>query len=75
MSSVLGGIGPRERAERMGPEKVMAVLGVQEWFKRAACVQTQRPRGSKVGVVKVRLFMRTRDVTDWMKPRGSLLLE
>lgn len=75
MSSVFAGMGARERTERVGPENVMAVLGAQEWFMRAAWVQRQRPRGSNVGVVKVSVLTRTRDARAWMKGRGSLLPE
>lgn len=59
---MFAGMGARERSERVGPENVMAVLGVHEWFRRAARVQRQRPRGSNVGVVRVRVLTRTRAV-------------
>jgi len=75
VSSVLVGMGARERTERVGPENMMAVFGVQEWFKSAASVHRQRPKGSNVGVVRVRVFRSTRDVRVWIKGRGSLLPE
>ena len=41
---------------------MIAVLGVQEWFRREAVVETVRPRGSNVGVVRVRALTSTRAV-------------
>ena len=37
---------------------MIAVLGVQLWFRREESGETQRPRGSNVGVVRVSVFMR-----------------
>lgn len=44
----------------------MAALGAQLWFIREGRGERQRPRGSKVGVVRVRVLMRT-----WMVVSGD----
>lgn len=53
------GMGRRERRERDGPEKVMVVLGVQEWLAREGRGERARPRGERVGVQRVRVLMRS----------------
>lgn len=60
MSGVFFGMGIREmeRRERAGPEGVMQVFGVQEWFRRERWVERVRPRGVRVGVVRVRVLIR-----------------
>lgn len=58
VSSVSAEIGVRVRRERTGPEKVMQVLGVQEWFRREEGRERDRPRGSRVGVVRVWVFVK-----------------
>lgn len=63
---MFAGMGARERRVRAGPEKTMMVLGVQLWFRREERGERQRPRGSKVGVVRVRVLMST-----WMVFSGG----
>ena len=75
VSSVFGGISHRERTVRREPEYVMAVLGVQEWFRRLAVGERVRPRGSNVGVIRVSVLTRTRPVSVWINCIGSLLPE
>ena len=75
VSSVLGGISHRERTVRREPEYVMAVLGVQEWFRRLAVGEKVRPRGSNVGVVRESVLTKTRAVSAWINCVGSLLPE
>ena len=75
VSSAFGGISHRERTVRREPEYVMAVLGVQEWFRRLAVGERVRPRGSNVGVVRVSVLTRTRAVSVWINCIGSLLPE
>lgn len=54
MRALDAGMALRERRESAPwSEKVMAVLGMQEWFSRADVGDRQRPRGSKLGAVKV----------------------
>ena len=59
VSSVSAGIEMSARREREGPEKVIQVFGVQEWFRREEDRERERPRGSRVGVVRVWVFIRT----------------
>ena len=47
------GEGEMERRERTGPEGEMQVLGVQEWLRRERVGEMVRPRGVRVGVVRV----------------------
>ena len=58
VSSVFVGIGMRARTESVGPEKMMPVLGAQEWFRCEEGRERARPRGSRVGVVSVWVFVR-----------------
>lgn len=58
VSSVSAGIETRARRAREGPEKVMQVFGVQEWLRREERRERERPSGSRVGVVRVWVFVR-----------------
>ena len=58
VSSVSAGIEMSARREREGPENVMQVFGVQEWLSREDERERERPRGSRVGVVRVWVFVR-----------------
>lgn len=49
----------RDRSVRMGPKYTMTAFGVQLWFMRDERGEMQRPRGSKVGVVRVNVLIRT----------------
>ena len=59
MNSVFAGIAVRERRVSVAPEKTMMVLGIQLWFISDGSGERQRPRGSKVAVVRVRVLIRT----------------
>ena len=59
VSSVSAVIEARERRDRIGPEYTMTALGLQLWFMSDVIGDMHRPRGSSVGVVSVRVFMRT----------------
>ena len=74
-SSASWGMIARERRVSVEPEKTMAVLGSQLWFRSAERGARQRPRGSRVGVVRVWALMRMRAVSVWMNEMGSLLPE
>ena len=74
-SSASFGMMARERRVSVEPENTMAVFGSQLWFRRAECGARQRPRGSRVGVVRVWALMRMRAVSVWMTEMGSLLPE
>ena len=52
-------MGARERRVNMGPAYTTTALGAQLWFTRDERDEMQRPRGSKVGVVRVRVLIRT----------------
>ena len=58
VSSVSGAMGTRVRRERAGPEKVMHVLGAQEWFRWEVRGERERPGGERGGVVRVCVFVR-----------------
>ena len=75
MSSVFAGMGVRERTVRRGPENVMAVLGVQEWFRRDVVGERVRPKGSNVGVVRVSVLTSTLAVRVCKNCIGSLVPE
>ena len=47
-----------ERRERVVPEGVMQVLGLQEWFSRERGGERVRPRGVRVGAVRVWVLIR-----------------
>lgn len=53
------GMGSRVRTDRVGPEKVMQVFGVQEWLRRAEESDRESPSGSRTAVVRVWVFVRT----------------
>lgn len=74
-SSDLAGMAARERRVSVGPEKMMAVFGAQLWLRRAERGERQRPRGSRLGVVRVWALMRTRAVSVWTNVMASVLLE
>ena len=53
----------------------MWAFGVQEWFRRAVGRLRHRPRGSRVGVVRVCVLMRIRAIMLWTKAGDSLVPE
>ena len=58
-------MGSRARTERVDPEKVIQVFGVQEWLRRAEESDRESPSGSRLAAVRVWLFVRTLGV--WKK--------
>ena len=58
VSSALAGIGPRERSESLGPEKVIQEFGAHEWLIRLAVRLREIPKESNTGVVNVWVFVR-----------------
>ena len=58
VSSALAGIGPRERSESLGPEKVIQEFGAHEWLIRDPVRLRENPKESNTGVVKVWVFVR-----------------
>lgn len=60
MRGVEAGIARRERRESVPFwQNPIAVLGSQEWFSRADVGDRQRPRGSRLGAVKVWVLIKT----------------